>query len=144
LYGFRLFDQFDGMSVQSEQRSGSGAAESDSDGGVLNVSPHAQEGLDPDEPPPPPALDDPLDPPPTIDVEYLAAPGSMEVLHEHPPPPHSDQDPHPVPQISSASPPSRTLELGALSIHAPPPYATPVARRTDSESVTRPPPYIDE
>jgi len=86
-------------------------------------------------------LDDPLDPPPTIDVEYMAL-DSTEVMQGQPPPPHSDEDPHPIQTISTNPPPTGTIRMQNLTTHDPPPYATPVAAEAP-ESATGPPPYIE-
>ncbi len=78
------------------------------------------------EPPPPLPMDDPLDPPPTIDVGYLTTPDSREVVQDQPPRNSSSSD---------------AGQLDTLSVNDPPPYAIPTDANEQS-SVTHPPPYV--
>jgi hypothetical protein len=86
----------------------------------------------------PPGIDDPSDPPPAIDVAYLAAPNAESTLPlDPPPPPHSDEDPHPL----RTSPPPVVARHAASA--APPPYLNPPIDSEPRNSVIRPPPYME-
>ncbi|KAL4064960.1 hypothetical protein V8B97DRAFT_1196035 [Scleroderma yunnanense] len=88
--------------------------------------------------PPPPQLDDPCDPPPSIDSEFRSL-TSHRTIQMHPStvvPHHSftqlcDHD-------NSLSPPQE-IHRPSTDPHAPPPYITP----NEHEQVATPPPYID-
>ncbi|KAI0029617.1 hypothetical protein K488DRAFT_31022, partial [Vararia minispora EC-137] len=79
-------------------------------------------------PPPPPALDDPADPPPSIDSEYRSREGGARIPSPAPPmPPHA-----------------HAHTQAAAGAHAPPPYLVPEGEREhEHENVSRPPPYVD-
>lgn len=94
-------------------------------------------------PPPPPAMDDPSDPPPSIDSDFrLPAPVRRSPSRASPPLPHSSYDSPlrlqtPTPTLI---PPDQQPSHG----HAPPPYLIPDAHvESESDQVTRPPPYVD-
>ncbi|KAF9787270.1 hypothetical protein BJ322DRAFT_1019722 [Thelephora terrestris] len=88
-----------------------------------------------DQPPPPPlpptlAMDDPSDPPPSIDSNYSDARG---MAHQPPPPP-------PPPSVGVQSAPRRDPTIRPLvDGNAPPPYLVPDSHHDG----TRPPPYIE-
>lgn len=93
-------------------------------------------------PPPPPAMDDPLDPPPSIDSDFRSP-----VVARHTPPSRSSPPPsrppyHPAEPPRLHTPTSVAPSESAQSSdgHAPPPYLTP---HHDQEHVARPPPYVD-
>ncbi|KAG2149846.1 hypothetical protein BD769DRAFT_1408801 [Suillus cothurnatus] len=82
-------------------------------------------------PPPPPAMDDPLDPPPSIDSDFRSP--SVRV-------PSYNQTPA---THDSLHPPSDILDHSSSHGHAPPPYLVPGSDSDQEEHVTRPPPYMD-
>ena len=93
-------------------------------------------------PPPPPAMDDPLDPPPSIDSDFRSP-----VVARHSPPSRSSPPPsrppyHPAEPPRLHTPTSVAPSESAQSSdgHAPPPYLT---SHHDQEHVARPPPYVD-
>jgi hypothetical protein len=131
LFGFAASEQFDGMGSDST-RSDAGPSfrrpintnEIPSDPPPHITAPAMEsEGSLMLSPPPPPVMDDPLDPPPTIDVGYLTMPNSTEVVQDQPPPAPSPTTP------------------SQLSAHDPPPYATP-STRNEQSTVVNPPPYV--
>ena len=125
---------------------------------VLEQQEETSNGVDGDiPPPPPPPLDDPLDPPPSIDTDFR----SRSLSHPPPPSIHSTDFTSPgltrvisnrpsVPQLSDPSPAlnisgshMETDEVPTISpSHAPPPYLNPV-NLGDVEHVAGPPPYVD-
>jgi neural Wiskott-Aldrich syndrome protein len=86
-------------------------------------------------PPPPPAMDDPSDPPPSIDSEFR----SPVILQQTPSDPTSGyRPPSPPPHVASSAPSVVQSTQG----QAPPPYLLPDNDR-DQSHVIRPPPYVD-
>ncbi|KAJ4486316.1 hypothetical protein J3R30DRAFT_1484416 [Lentinula aciculospora] len=79
-------------------------------------------------PPPPPALDDPSDPPPSIDSDFRS------------PDPPRQRSPSTAPSRLHSPPPPTPSENQVSHGHAPPPYLVP---ENHAEHVTRPPPYVD-
>jgi len=84
-----------------------------------------------DQPPLPPTLvmDDPSDPPPSIDSDYSDARG---MARQPPPPP-------PPPSASAQSAPHDSVVRAPVDGNAPPPYLVPDGHHDG----TRPPPYIE-
>jgi len=86
----------------------------------------------------PPGIDDPSDPPPAIDVAYIAPPSGERTMQlDPPPPPHSVEDPHPI----RTSPPPVGPRHATNA--APPPYLNPPTDSEPRNSVIRPPPYVE-
>ena len=82
-----------------------------------------------DQPPPTLVMDDPSDPPPSIDSDYSDARG---MAHQPPPPPPPPSlGPQPAPQDATIRTP--------VDGHAPPPYPVPGGHHDG----TRPPPYFE-
>jgi hypothetical protein len=86
-------------------------------------------------PPPPPAMDDPLDPPPSIDSEYR----SPRTLPRSPSPHTSASSPL---LLTSAQTPVPSVNGPINDGYAPPPYLHHDGDG-DHEDVARPPPYMD-
>ncbi|KAF5375067.1 hypothetical protein D9758_000134 [Tetrapyrgos nigripes] len=165
-FGFAISEQFDGLSEEMQRSSTPPPtlemASRDTDvtqlaemaeperaiealGLVLNQhqQQHQQQDLDGgtgvELPPPPPAMDDPSDPPPSIDSDFRSP---------DPPPPQRlppvPGSPRPVYPSSEPAPSSVTVEQHPPSHgHAPPPYLVPDNHSEHHEHVTRPPPYVD-
>ena len=88
-------------------------------------------------PPPPPPMDDPSDPPPSIDSAEFRAPGAT---HDSPPPRAQS------PPRGAIPPPPPPHDEGESHGHAPPPYRVPDIdddQHEDHERVVHPPPYMD-
>ncbi|KAG6878435.1 hypothetical protein C0993_007036 [Termitomyces sp. T159_Od127] len=99
-----------------------------------------EESVAGERPPPPPAMDDPADPPPTIDSDFRSPDISGQT-----PPPHtgSSQLPTFTPEEHRAPVSLPEREPAQIHGYAPPPYLVPVRNPNEQENVTRPPPYMD-
>jgi hypothetical protein len=99
-----------------------------------------EEGEQP--PPPPPAMDDPLDPPPSIDSDFRSPVVARQTPPSRSSPPPSRPPYHPTEPPRLHTPTSIAPSESAQSSdeHAPPPYLTP---HHDQEHVARPPPYVN-
>lgn len=93
--------------------------------------------------PPPPAMDDPSDPPPSIDSDFrfpelrLSPP-----IRASPSPPHPTYNPSIEPDTTLSNP-TPVPPATQAHRHAPPPYLVPGNEEGHEEHVTRPPPYMD-
>ncbi|TDL28412.1 hypothetical protein BD410DRAFT_780911 [Rickenella mellea] len=181
LFGFLQVDQYDGHSDEMQRSSTPPPtlemAQDDADvtglAGLLTQPAQTLNALDLSlendgrgdqgdlQPPPPPPMDDPLDPPPSIDSEYrssasdpppsidsdFVAPGGGHMSPPRLGSPSPSRHAEPPPALDN--PPteiSRTPVPTTSPSHAPPPYLIPAnleQHQHDSVTHTRPPPYVD-
>ncbi|KDQ63781.1 hypothetical protein JAAARDRAFT_148452 [Jaapia argillacea MUCL 33604] len=107
----------------------------------LALEQHEEAARGGDLPPPPPPLDDPADPPPSIDSDFRSVDGHHQAPRSLSPPRPTYAHP---PSGLPGPPPMSNLpnQAHVPHGHAPPPYLVPDPG-VDVEHVTGPPPYVD-